>query len=58
MKEIHEDGFGFVPWLCGGLMRDKLLSPIPTHLVTQEVEDEGGSGTTSAKTNLTDGAFG
>jgi len=58
MKEIHEDRFKFVPWLCRGLLRDKLLSPVPTHLVTQEAEDKNSGRTTSAKAGLTDGMFG
>jgi len=58
MKEIHEDRFKFVPWLCRSLLKDKLLSPVPAHLVTQMAEDESSGGTSSAKTGLTDGAFG
>jgi len=60
MKEIHKDKFKFVPWLCESVLRELLLLPVPAHLLIQEPEDNNGnnSGATSAKANLTDGAFG
>jgi len=58
MKEIHEDNFKFVPWLCKSLLKEKLLSPVPAHLLVIETENDNSSGTNSAKARLTDGAFG
>jgi len=57
MKEIHEDKFKFVPWLCESLLRDKLLMPVPAHLLKQTGEDDDGIRPASAKVRLTDGAF-
>jgi len=58
MKEIHEADFKFVPWLCEGLMKEKLLTPVPAHLLKQDAGDDGKSGAPSAKIRLTDGAYG
>jgi len=58
MKEIHEDNFRFVPRLCESLMKEKLLTPVPTHLLKQEMEDDGKDGAPGAKVRLTDGAYG
>jgi len=57
MKEIHEDRFKFIPWLCGSLLKEKLLSPVPTHLLAQEGENIGNNRPTDARVRLTDGAF-
>jgi len=58
MKEIHEDTFKFVPRLCESLLRQILLTPVPAHLLTPEVEGDEIHGTPSAKVRLTDGAYG
>jgi len=57
MKEIHENKFRFVPWLCGSLLKNKLLSPVPALLLIPETEEDSSSGTTSVKARLTDGAY-
>ena len=58
MKEIHEDTFKFVPSLCGSLLKDILLTPVPAHLLVQEAEGGEVHEATNAKVRLTDGAFG
>jgi len=57
MKEIHKDRFKFVPQLCGGLLKEKLLLPVPTHLLVQGEEDNSDDRTANTKVRLTDGAF-
>jgi len=44
MKEIHDAGFNFVPANCVASLRDTLAQPVPRHLLTQTVGDEGGEG--------------
>jgi len=58
MKEIHEDGFKFVPWLCEGPLKEKLLTPVPAHLLVLKTKDDSNGEATDAKVRLTDGAFG
>ena len=58
MKEIHENKFKFMPQLCGSLLKESLLSPVPAHLLVREVEDDSRGEATSTKVRLTDGVFG
>ena len=57
MKEIHEDKFKFIPWLCESLMKEKLLLPVPAHLLIQEGKDDNDNRATDARVRLTDRAF-
>ena len=36
MKEIHDAGFSFLPAFCMAQMRETLLMPVPSHLLTQQ----------------------
>ena len=58
MKEIHEETFKFVPRFCEGPLRERLLSPIPTHLLMQETGGDSDDKAIDAKVRLTDGTFG
>jgi len=44
MKEIHDARFKFVPALCGDLLCEVLLTPVPPHLLRGSgVDDTGDS---------------
>jgi len=58
MKEIHEDNFKFIPRLCESLMEQKLLTPVPAHLLKREAGDDEKDEAPSAKVRLTDNAYG
>jgi len=56
MKEIHDDKFRFIPFLCAGPLRTALLQPC---LVRDQEEPDGDAvQTLAAKTRLTDSAYG
>ena len=57
MKEIHEEKFKFVPWLCGSLMKGLLLLPVPTHLLVTDTEADDKGESSSARIRFTDSAY-
>jgi len=56
MKEIHDDGFEFIPILCTAPLREALLTPCPTmeKVAAEETTDQAPE----AKVRLTDNAYG
>ena len=58
MKEIHEDKFKFTPRLCGSLLKDLLMTPVPAHLMVPDAESDNAHKAPNAKVRLTDGAYG
>jgi len=42
MKDIHDTKFKFVPGICGDILRDTLMMPVPAHL--QPVGENEGTG--------------
>jgi len=56
MKEIHDNKFKFVPFLCEAPLREALLTPCPA--TGKGTAEDGADLVPAAKVRLTDNAYG
>jgi len=56
MKEIHNDEFKFMPFLCASSMRQALLQPCP--VTGKKATKDSSNQAPTAKIRLMDGAYG
>ena len=53
MKDIHDASFSFVPHNCADSLRQRLLTPVPLHLLTQASGDDVDTDTQAAPNGFT-----